>query len=505
MTRRKKEHPVKSPNHGRAIKGSAKPGPTAPSQLRKQAKALIATGDFREAQTILADLLGENPMDSRSIALLMKAYAKGGRLEEAEALYKTSMDNGYACRELHKEMLLVFMEAGEPEDAMSAFRRIVETGRAPVNILCDFMKLLSEKGRLDLAREVYDNSASNLSVTPVVLTSMILTYAYARQMEKAEEIFWSAFGQIPYDSFVYNAMVRGFKVAGDVDRARIFLNLAISTQCCDTKLCLTMLYTYSDAGRYDALPEYLAHLTKHGWGRTEMFDKTMRIYTKASMIENAKQVCDIASKNGVFDDLMLHHIAHALARASRASEAVDFVIRHIREGPVSSKTIDKVINALYSAKKFGEILSFIEALPEDRQSRPYILLKKADALRKAKRYEDAIELVKETMDRNEFTEGKTHLALTIMAYSLKDSGRPAEAYEILIDLVKKIPEASRRLARAASGLVFAWDKLGRGPMLDGRARRYLLETLSLFKEETRTNLGADAKAAIAILRECNAS
>lgn len=478
---------------------SSKPAPADPKFIHTQAKELIYRERYAEAIGLLQECLSENPSDKKAIALLIRSYALNCDFDNAQKIFNRAVQAQIGGQDIYGAMVFACGVSREDGLFSTYLSNMVSKGYANEYALDSLITWFGKTGLITAARKIYDTAVVLKTDDTRIHSSMLFAYSDSIESAEAEKLFWTLVGKTPPEPSFFQALINCFKKAGDIPRAMKYFNIAMNLGIADEMLSRTMLYAYIDTGNPDGAAGFLLYLHRRGKCNVSLASMLIRSHETAGQLEEAQICFDFAVDNGYVDPDMVGHLVETCL-PSNVQAASNIAIKAARKGVISLNSIVSITTKLYDECRFKEIIDFIDSLPDEAKVNPYVILRKAEALRKARRWEEAMSLVKEALEKNDLDDAQRNLAHTILAYSLKDSGQPFKAMVALFRLIDKIPPGSPQLARVLCGFVFAWEQAGFCPHIDKEARDRIASHLKSFDLGERSNLPRDIGCAIEILK-----
>jgi DNA-binding winged helix-turn-helix (wHTH) protein/Tfp pilus assembly protein PilF len=147
--------------------------PTLPGVRRRYSYLLGASGRFREATEQARLAVEMEPTSSGAIADLAWTHVLTGQLAEAERLYREAvrLDPGNSGLLVSLGYLLELREA--PEKAMQSYRRSMQIGGVPENVIAEFDRVYASSGLAG----VYAARLEHLRKDPSMPRMMLAFYA----------------------------------------------------------------------------------------------------------------------------------------------------------------------------------------------------------------------------------------------------------------------------------------------------------------------------------------
>jgi pentatricopeptide repeat protein len=223
-------------------------------------------------------------------------------------------------------------------------------------------------------------------------------------------------------------------------------------------------------------------------------------HSERQEIDAARDLFDEALSKGMFESAVFRTMACAYIKRGDMEEARKIIDMSLENNALDIKGCKTIINRLYSVKKFSELCEFIDSLPENLRDSPDMILEKANALRKLKRYGEARFMTASFLERDNIQEEDRIRARVILAFAIKDSGQPDKAQDLFYEIYKQTDPSSHHFTRILCGFVFAWrDNEYRGRINIEMARQLHVLLKAAEKNELNKNLRSDVKAAIGFL------
>lgn len=226
----------------------------------------------------------------------------------------------------------------------------------------------------------------------------------------------------------------------------------------------------------------------------------LRIYSETDRLDEARARYDEEIKPGRVDNrkrlelcnaMIEIYLEHDLVR--KAEEIFKFAVDN---GLANEMTYLKVIE---KRKNLGSRNTWkvLESIPDDMKGKENISLRLAEALRKQKRHEEAIEIVESILkDKKEnYFDENYLLARIVKAHCLKGIGRNEEAFHEFVELERNVPKDSAHYGRVLCGWAFCAHNVS------PESKSRMLALLGALKETCSTRLLKDIDFAMRILKK----
>lgn len=470
------------------------------AQLLRDAHQLLVQKKYPKAEVLLAVAQAENPRDPLAAAYTIRLYCETGSMGLAKGQYERAKKYGYANKAVYSSMISQYAREGMVVQGLAALTDSISRNFDTPAAYCSMIEMFGKMRLPNEAREVFTLAQSRRAHTDKVYSAMIMACLTFRMPERARELFKETVEDRIVQPALFRPMVRSFALMGRISQALELLQTAHEMKVCDAHLCKSLLQAGIQCQKLKQAEQVFSFAFKEGYCDGTMYGMMLAAY--AGQPRNARKIFDLADSKGYASAELYSQMIDIHANNSEGVQAAELFIRGLGYGYVSHTAFEGVSTALYSEGRFKDILKLIDSLPEAFSSNHYALIRKAEVLRKLKRYDEAIEHIKKVIDQNHLSQSRKNLANIILAFSLKDSGRLAEAREAFKCLMMVVNPADFRFARVACGLVFVWENSGfPRDYLNERKNAFLLERLRGFQKKSRGNLYVDVQKAIRVLEK----
>lgn len=430
-----------------------------------------------------------------SVNSLLRNYLKRSKPEEAREIFDAAVSAGSADANTFSLMVMIYKNARNCEKALDVFNLAVKLGLADHYATSNLLQVLKKDKKVKEAEDVYRMSVERGIADNYIHSIMIDLYVKGGEVSKAREIFNTVFGEdVPVQA--YSSMMYGYIILGDMNKAKKLLTDAMDKGIADANLFTLMVRAFDQQRSVNVARWYFNTAVKKGMADPRLYTSMVRVYMQAGEHKNAIRTFRSAVNQGMVEPALFSRAIKAI----RSSSDKEYFFRSITEacycGKLNERDILMLFNHLYEDRRFIDLLRIGNALPEDLQRSPAIMLKKADALRKRGIDRDAIKLLDSLLSRDDIESGIRFKAMTIKGFVLKDSGRKEEALRLFIRLDKETPKESQNNLRLACGLVFCWEELSFHRMLGVRDIERLQKRLEHSKGRHSSNLQNDIKKAL---------
>ncbi len=188
---------------------------------------------------------------------------------------------------------------------------------------------------------------------------------------------------------------------------------------------------YADAREFVA--DFLEKNPKHAAGHALL----IRIHGRLGEAGLSEHLFNYCRRAGMDCNDIYCAMVDVYASCGEFQKALEIIVEAARKGMDDVRSYINFMSGLYSHAKYREMEVFYLAIPRKYRETPAIKVKYADALRKLKRYGEAVEIATLAMGMRGTLGDKT-IAKIIIAYSEMERGNPAKAYEVLNEVYERI-------------------------------------------------------------------
>jgi len=202
--------------------------------------------------------------------------------------------------------------------------------------------------------------------------------------------------------------------------------------------------------------DFLEKNPKHKAGHALL----IRIHGKLGELELSEHLFYYAMRRGMECREMYCGMVDAYASCGQFEKALQKIAEAEERGMGSMISYLHLMAGLYSEGKYGRIESLYKEMPVKYQTKSGIIVKYADALRKMKRYDKAVDIATLALDMRGTLGDKT-IAKMVIAYSEIERGNPGKAYDVLYEIYERLSAREdagvsfRFYPRLICGMVFA--------------------------------------------------
>lgn len=202
--------------------------------------------------------------------------------------------------------------------------------------------------------------------------------------------------------------------------------------------------------------DFLEKNPKHRLGHAML----IRIHGKLGEIGLSEHLFDHAMRKGMECWEMYCGMVDAYASCGQFEKALQTIAEAEATGMGSAISYLHLMAGLYSEGEYGRIEKLYTEMPMKYQTKSSIIVKYADALRKMRRYDEAVELATLALGMRG-TLGDKATAKMVIAYSEIERGNPGKAYEVLCEIYERLSAREdggigfRFYPRLICGMVFA--------------------------------------------------
>ena len=245
--------------------------------------------DYKNAVKYLDEILSSNPRNQFAISKIIQCFSRMNRIDYAEEEYRDALELGVADLFIHNAMLDAYAKAGRIKEAENIYYnklgdkadvvshsamldayakagRIEEAENIYYNKLGDKANVVSHSamldayakaGRIEEAESVYIQLGSQADI--VSHNAMLDAYAKAGRIKEAENIYYNKLGD-KADVVSHNAMLDAYAKAGMLDKAKVIYKYLCSSIQADIVTHCIMAYAYYGCCRYQEALDFIALL-----------------------------------------------------------------------------------------------------------------------------------------------------------------------------------------------------------------------------------------------------
>jgi len=362
------------------------------------------------------------------------------------------------------------------------------------------IRACSLAGDIHSATAIFKHAAAQKLADGTTYDRMASAYMRHEMFERAEGVLAAAARACDGKAgHLYAKHILAHHERGRAAEAGKLFEAATKNGAANPQVYCVMVSSCVKAGDFDAAASAFARAIESGVSDPVVCSVAIRAYGKAGRLEDARNAFNTAVAKGLADHSVYQSMINAYTRNDEFQKAADVFRLAIWAGEKGIGTYSMGIDVYYKLGLFREAIRLIDGLPEDFRKTPRMMLKKAEVLRKLKRYRHAVSLMRRLLDSGEADQDERYLASTILGYSLKDQGRTEKAFDHFKALLGEIPAASLHYARAVCGLVFSWQRLGCDRRLGRAAIVPMIGILESRKKGASSHLLLDIEHALRIL------
>jgi len=204
-----------------------------------------------------------------------------------------------------------------------------------------------------------------------------------------------------------------------------------------TPVALKPALAMVDANRFADAREFVADFLEKSPGHASGHALLIRIHGMLREIGLSEHLFDHAQKNGMENRGIYCALVDAYANCGQFPKALEVIFDAAKYGMDDIRSYINFMSGLYDHGMYRAIIGFYSLIPTGWRERPSIKVRYADALRKLKRYDEAIEVAELSL-RMRGTLGDMTMAKIIIGYCETERGNPKKAYEVLNEVYEKI-------------------------------------------------------------------
>lgn len=371
------------------------PAAENPQTMYLQARILQSTGKLEEAKTVLQDLSKVTPEDSEVWIDLGYLAEKRQKTDEAIQAYSTAYSLAPEAQELFFRIILLHVEAKEPQKAVEFIK---QRGETPALIIQAAL-LLSERGLHEQARQVLEFARTTGAKAEEVAMALSIVYANdGGNTEKALELLTPITPQNPLYEEALERRSRLHLMAKQFAKA---MGLAREGQTAfKENTVFWELEAYANMG--EKRPEEARKIL--GTALTLFPGNEDLLYTLATVEDtagNSKKAMrlmeDIIAKNPR-NSLALNYVGYSLADAGKdLPRALKLLTVAVQEEPGSWQILDSLAWAQYRLGNYKEAWTSIRQSIELGADEPAIWEHYGDIARALKKKDEAIKGYEEAL------------------------------------------------------------------------------------------------------------
>lgn len=220
-----------------------------------------------------------------------------------------------------------------------------------------------------------------------------------------------------------------------------------------------------DVKRYEeakeAVADFLEKSPKHGAGHAML----IRIHGKLGEVGLAEHLFNYAMRAGMGCRDLYCAMVDAYANCKEFPKALRMIAAARENGMDDIRNYLNFMAGLYSDGRYVDMEQFYMSIPPEYRAKSGIIIRYADALRKMRRHDEAIEIATLSLGMRGTLGDKT-MAKIIISYSEMERGNPGKAYDMLHGIYERLSKREdlgvqfRFFPRLMCGMVFACSRAG---------------------------------------------
>lgn len=238
-----------------------------------------------------------------------------------------------------------------------------------------------------------------------------------------------------------------------------------------------------DAKKYPEAREFVADFLEKNPRHAAGHALLIRIHGRLGEAGLSEHLFNYCRRAGMECTDIYCAMVDAYANCGEFQKALEIIVEAAGKGMDDIRSYMNFMSGLYSREKYREMEVFYLAIPRKHRETSAIKVKYADALRKMKRYDEAVDIATLAMGMRGTLGDKT-IAIIVIAYSEMKRGNPGKAYAMLNEVYERLSMREdggvsfRFYPRLLCGMVFAC-KYGGIPQPDQTIDhwRSMLETM----------------------------
>jgi tetratricopeptide (TPR) repeat protein len=524
------------------------------------AQSLLDAKNYQDAEKILCTVGLDHPDIKPAVNLLIRSYYESGRIPEAEkvfsyaaregllspvgcasmilahgktdhklaySIFNTAVKRGLVDVSVFKAMIQVYVNAKMSDNALTLMDRALKNNQADTAICRMVFRARLELDNYQSAKKIFRKAVENNFADETMLTEFVdfcrksgrgnciidvlrcaerkdfMPDVLRKELESPVTMVSGLRKQLMEFERTLPGAVRNYGSKGaPPPKKTSLLERVLGNKSEESANCNFKIHHYLSIGDIWNAFEAFQKATREDLVDEPMYYMLLLACRDAGDFLMAKQVFDTAVLNNRADERIRVLAASICIDQGRADEAKEILLNQ-PGATFDSEVYGRLFELCYTNGKYTEILSFIADMPLEFRNNPRIDIWRLDVFRKMKNYEKVLEGADLLLQRPDIDDDSIYMAKAIKAYALTHSGKPAEAFAILEELVETVPADNISYLRITCGLIFAYKALGDKRRLSKAERGAILEHLRSRRGRRNENMNADIENAIRIL-ECRA-
>jgi len=222
-------------------------------------------------------------LEPKQITIQAKRLMRERRWREAEELLKGAIED-YPDDKIFCNMLIsLYGKTGRIDDAREVFDEVVGKGIANVVTYSSMIDAYGKAGRVEDAEKVFDEVVGKGIARVNEYNAMIDAYGKAGEVSEARKVFDEVVGKGIANVFCYNAMIDAYGEAGEVSEARKVFDEAVRLRIADVVTYASMIKVYVNAEKWAKVDDVFKKMEEGG---IEPDEGIMGLVKIVSQIEN---------------------------------------------------------------------------------------------------------------------------------------------------------------------------------------------------------------------------
>jgi len=174
---------------------------------------------YKSMETLWEDVVAKNPDGWMGLVSLGVIRKEQGRTDEAESLYRRSLDSYPQAPEAHHNLAVLLSERGDKHTAISHYKAALDRNPEHYGARNNLALALSEEGEMAEAEKHFRLAINTRPGEPAGYVNLGVLYARQERLQEAATTFMSGLSRHPYDPNLNAAMARLLAITGRKDQA----------------------------------------------------------------------------------------------------------------------------------------------------------------------------------------------------------------------------------------------------------------------------------------------
>ncbi len=390
----------------------------------------------------------------------------------------------------------------KPDKAVHILDKLLSEDPNHVTAKALLIRAHAKAGRLGQAEDTFAQALDEGLAEGQAHAEMAISYADVGMDWETRSILDNAIEGGKDQHTMYDMLIRYHGKRNHANESIKIFKIAKSRGKANAALYRSILAVCFKNGLTSAASKYANMAVEEGEADARFIYDAIKDSENAGMSDTARQLCDAALDAGIHSPSLSLSMLRTYAEegdTARTRNTIELCIRYKKFGRHFINRLEKL---LYSRERYDAIITMVDCLPTEAGRLPRFFLLKAEALRKLKRYDDAMDLAESLLAFRWLGDVQRHHARAIVGFCLKETGQLNEAFQVFFELFRDAPFDSPHYPRICCGLVFSWQRLGFDQRIDPESAQLLSQALSMFESDAKNrNLLADIRKARVALDE----